>query len=552
MTQGSSEDTGPVDPAIFPDAANAYARVWEHSCNQLREWLLAERFPCQLIEAADVFEEVHARLAKDNWAACLAEHVGAHQKRSRRPVSSSITPLQGDTATKHLMVAYRRIVRAIEIRKWSQLILGDDSVRPGPLGLPQHWRARLPSIWSADSPHSTQSIQEAMAELARAGWAALGNYGMHRDPGQWFLEQLLARLQWRGTWDGLLNSSLCADGLPLTEAFRIQTTREFSSPADADRAFHWAINHLVEKKFKAPGIRPVHEVSNPQAFLRASFARALNDFRRQAWSLGQLQRPRPEKWMRHLGEDWVTIFNLVVKHASPEDVVQRFLAEDSPMNGSDGPLAEESLLDTSDDVSGEQATDKIMRNARPFLALATQIDQLHRGNPIARVRAIDALLRNYLEHVKKWQRPAAAQSLSAVGDDGEEYDLALPAATNDPLMELLCDESRRRLRDADADAMPDDWSPERRIIRTLLGPGFSLTDDEALLLRDIVNPPPRKAGRPRKDADMTKQHLLARLRSALHEAGIDVSILDFLSVKWNDDDASFPPGGTPPRGNRQP
>lgn len=510
-------------------AGEEFAAVWPVIEPKLRAWLSSKRFVARPQEVPAVLAAATAELSRDDWHACRSEASGT-----------------GAAATERLlMAAFSRAVRAIEVSRWSQLILGQDHVnlgkdhRPaGPLSLSASLSQRLPAPWNSDDAAISAIVQEQLGELALAGWAALGGYGLHTDPALHFLEQLQRRLSWHGSWEAVLNHASVAEGLPLLTVLEQQALKEFSDPADGSRAFHWAIDHLVRKKFTAPNISPVHEVRNPQAFLRKAFATALVEFRRTAWRPGQIQRPRPDTWMqRLLSQDWIDVFHLSVRHARTQSVVESFMVGEhrgTVQEDQDQAVATEPALLDARRMTDEQ---------RRYQERALQIEAEYAERPAARIQAIAIWCRSYLEQVKQWVPVAPDLSLFIEDGEGEQSERALPAVECTPLTELLCAEDRMRLlataQQADRSITQGSASLDERLrafTRTLLGPALALTTEQIATLRRIVDPPAPRRGRPPKDAD--KAQLLEQLRQAAQACGLDTSIFDSVSVlfpSWNGD-----------------
>ena len=518
-----------------PFSSRDFADAWSSVESKLRDWLACKRFIARPAEVSEVFEAAKAEVQRDDWRACRSEAIS-------KPSSS-------DSADKWLMAAFSRAVRTIEIRKWSQLILGGGLLAPGsdhwpsgPLSLRETWRVRLPEPWNADSPENLAILQKALGELALCGWAALGGYGLHADTDRHFLERLQQCLRQHDTWEGVLSNAMVDGQRSLVDVLRLQALREFNDEADGERAFHWALEHLVNEKLVATGATPVREVSNPAGFLRAAFARALVDFRRVAWRPGQPQRPRPDAWMsRLLHRDWIDVFHLTIRHSSTQSVVERFLLGEQRGTVPDDPIDE-------DKPFGVNAKDREARMTdvqRRFQARAQQIEADFQGDSAARIQAIAAWCRSYLEQVKQWFPVASDVPLHFTDSDGEESERQLPVIEGNPLAELLCEEDRRRLLDrlAWTDlATRHDGSLEARLrnfIQAILGPEFALTAEEAAILCRIVAPPAAKRGRPPKAPE--KERILVRLREAATVAGLDSSIFDSVSVifpYWDDDSRS--------------
>jgi hypothetical protein len=522
-------------PEAKSPVSDAFNRAWNESHTKLRDWLTSKRFSCRPHEVAEVFEQASAEVRKNDWAMCSAGSMALNTSGSRVGATGDGKLASSESAKKLLLAAFSRAVRTIEIRKWSQLILGEDKIPSGPLHLNQRWRESLPTFWRSEEPRVFDAVNGCLGELALAGWASLGSYGSQEDPASWFLNLLVSRLQRDESWESVLYSAKVTGSISLLEVLRREALREFYSSSDGERAFHWAIDHLIQKKFTAPGMRPVHEASNPIGFLRASFAKALVDFRREAWNPGQLQRPRPEKWMRQLGEDWVDIFKLVVRHARTEDVVHRFLSGE---HRSTQPGDETDDADESSILKGGQGTEsagRMTEAARTYLTQALQIEEGFQGEPAARVRAIATLWRSYLELEKRWFPPIPSLSLVTTDGDGDDRPFNFASVERDPLMELVCAEDRRRLTGVERVQHEncDTEGNERALVRALLGQGFQLSEEEVALLKEVLAPSAKKAGRPRKDAAEARENLLARLKQALHNADIDVSILDSVSVAFH-------------------
>lgn len=507
-----------------------FARAWNAIQLELHAWLAAKRFAARPAEVADIFAAAEAEVRGNDWKACRRED------KSKLGFASSTNKL--------LMAAFSRAVRAIEIKKWSQLILGSDHFKhgkdhkpSGPLLLPDTWHRRLPAPWNTETVAMAAVLETALGELALSGWAVLGGYGLHADPGEHFLEQLRLHLHRHGTWEGVLMSAMVTEKNSLLDVMRKQALREFNDPSDGERAFHWAIDYLVKEKFSAPNIPPVHEVSNPTGFLRTVFTRALVDFRRAAWRPDQVQRPRPDVWMRRLlGQDWIEIFHLSVKHASTEGVAERFLLGERSNAANDDSTDAEAL--PSFDPDAKHGTPRMTDAQRRFQERAQQIEADHLADPAVRIRAIAIWCRSYLEQVKQWFPAVSDLPLIVTNSEGEESERPLPHTERNPLAELLCHEDRLRLLGVAEQAelgAKDGGSLEDRLrafIRAILSPDFTLTGEEVAVLRRIVDPPVPKKGRPPKDTE--KQQLLSRLLQAAKAAGLDTSIFASLSVVFPD------------------
>lgn len=524
-------------------AAIDFAGAWDAIQHELHDWLRTRRFAARPDEADEVFKAAAAEVQKDDWRPCRDE---------------ARTKLHAGTANRCLMAAFSRAVRTIEIEKWSQLILGSDQPifgrdhKPsGPLPLPDIWRARLSAPWNSSDNKLACVLQDVLGDLALSGWAALGGYGLQAEPGQFFLDQLQQRLKWHkthGTWESALYSATDSEGRPLLKVFEKQAEKEFNDPADAERAYQWAIDYLVKEKFSAPNIRPIHEVSNPGGFLRTAFAHALVDFRRTSWKPDQVQRPRPDVWMRRLlDQDWIDIFKLSVKHANTEAVVTGFLSGEQRIPSEDDQTHTEEPASSGSDV--KQGAPRMTETQRRFQERAQQIEADLQTNPVARIRAIAVWCRSYLEQAKQWSPVASDLPLFITDSEGKECERPLPHVERDPLAHLLCEEDRRRLlgnrRQADRAANEADNLENRlrAFVRTILGPHFALTTEEVAILRRIVEPQGPRRGKPPKDTE--KLNLLTRLRETAKSAGLDTSIFDSMSVifpNWNEVEPQEHPG----------
>lgn len=537
MSQGTSQELTGRD----------FAEAWNMHHEDLLEWLRRERFSAQQSEIDAAFSAASAEVCKDDWQTC--RNLFQQKKGTKK------------TALEYLQAVFRRAVRTVEIKLWSRRILGQDYIPSGPLPLPDTWRRRLPAPWNSSNSNFATILQAEFGELAFGGWQGLGAYGVHSDPGDYFLKQLQHRLKWHkthGTWEAALYQATDAEGRSLLKVFEQQALTEFNDPADGERAFQWAIDYLVKKKFTSSNIPSVHEVSNPSGFLRTAFAHALVDFRRAAWRPDQVQRPRQDVWMRRLlDRDWIDVFHFSIKHASTETVINSFLS------GEQLNAADDDLTDAEDPASpgldAKQGMPRMTEAQRRFHERAQQIEADHRDDPAARIRAIAVWCRSYLEQVKQWFPVASDLPLFITDSEGEESERPLPHVECDPLATLLCEEDRRRLLGTGEQV--DQASNEgdnlegrlRAFIRTILGPGFALSTEEIAILRRIADPPAPKKGKPPKDT--AKQQLLSRLRQAAKAAGLDTSIFDSVSVifpSWNEgkpQDHPDPQSGRRPPGS---
>lgn len=511
MTQGTPQELSGSD----------FAQAWDTHHEDLLAWLKKEWSFAQPSEIDAAFSAAAVEVRKDDWQAC--RDLFQHKKDTKK------------AALEYLKAVFRRAVRAVEVKLWSRRILGQDRIPSGPLTLLDTWRHRLPAPWNSSDPKIATMLQAELGELAKGGWGALGAYGKDSDPGEYFLQQLQHLLKWHktyGSWEAVLHQAKATDGRRLLEVFEQQALNEFNDPADGDRAFHWAIDYLVKKKFTSSNILPVHEASNPSGYLSTAFALALVDFRRGAWRLGQIQRPRPDIWMqRSLDRDWLDIFGLAIKHANIERAVQGFLSGEHHKVENDDPTDDDH---TSQNADAQQGASRMSDVQRRFQALAQQIETDHKGDPTARIRAIAVWSHSYLRQVKNWSHVVSDLSLTITDSEGEETERPMPSGEGNPLTSLLHVEDCSRLEQAERIAKEYSHIEDRlrAVNRYLFGPDFELTSNEKENLRWLADRPAPKKGRPPTIPPLN------RLNQALKDSGWDISIMDYVSViftNWNDD-----------------